>query len=142
MAESRSIKRAIKFHAGLNHEGYLPEFITVTDGKTHDITAARTMDLPQGSIVVVDKAYIDYSWHMQLTDEDISFVTRLKSNAKYRVIERRDTLKSKGITSNQTIEFTSTLTSKNCPSLLSRIGYRDEESGKHYFFNEQHDLSS
>ena len=70
-AEFRSTKGAIKLHVGLNHEGYLPEFITVTDGKTHDITAARAMNLPQGSIVVVDKGYNDYAWYKQLIDKDI-----------------------------------------------------------------------
>lgn len=133
-AEFRSTKGAIKLHIGLNHQGYLPEFITVTDGKTHDITAARAMDLPQGSIVVVDKGYNDYAWYKQLIDKDISFVTRLKSNAKYRVIERRDVLSCKGVTSDQIIEFTGSVTSKKCPTSLRRIGYRDEETGKHYVF--------
>ena len=133
-AKFRSTKGAIKLHVGLNHEGYLPEFITVTDGKTHDITAARTMDFPQGSIVVVDKGYNDYAWYKQLIDNNIFFVTRLKSNAKYRVIERYDTLKSKGITSDQIIEFTGAVTSKKCPVRLRRIGYRDEETDKHYVF--------
>ena len=133
-AKFRSTKGAIKLHVGLNHEGYLPEFITVTDGKTHDITAARAMDLPQGSIVVVDKDYNDYAWYKQLIDNNIFFVTRLKSNAKYRVIERLDVVKSKGITSDQIIEFTGTQTAKKCPNRLRRIGYRDEETGKHYVF--------
>ena len=133
-AEFRSTKGAIKLHVGLNHEGYLPEFITVSDGKTHDITAARAMDLPQGSIVVVDKGYNDYAWYKQLIDIDIFFVTRLKNNAKYRVVERRNALTSKGVTSDQIIEFTGTQTDKKCPDRLRRIGYRDEESGKHYVF--------
>ena len=133
-AKFRSTKGAIKLHVGLNHEGYLPEFITVTDGKTHDITAARAMDLPQGSIVVVDKGYNDYAWYKQLIDNNIFFVTRLKSNAKYRVIECLDVVKSKGITSDQIIELTGTQTAKKCPNRLRRIGYRDEETGKHYVF--------
>ena len=133
-AEFRSTKGAIKLHVGLSHEGYLPEFITVSDGKTHDITAARAMDLPQGSIVVVDKGYNDYAWYKQLIDKDIFFVTRLKNNAKYRVVERRNALTSKGVTSDQIIEFTGTQTAKKCPDRLRRIGYRDEESGKHYVF--------
>lgn len=133
-AEFRSTKGAIKLHVGLNHEGYLPEFITVTDGKTHDITAARAMGLPQGSIVVVDKGYNDYAWYKQLIDNNIFFVTRLKSNAQYRVIERHDVLNSKGITSDQIIEFTGTQTAKKCPNRLRRIGYRDDETGKHYVF--------
>ena len=111
-AEFRSTKGAIKLHVGLNHEGYLPEFVTVTEGKTHDIAAAKTMDLASGSIIVVDKGYNDYAWYNQLTDKGIFFVTHLKTNAKYRVIERLDTFKSKGITSDQIIEFTRAQASK------------------------------
>jgi len=133
-AEFRSTKGAIKLHVGLNHSGYLPEFVTVTDGKTHDITAARTLDLPQGSIVVIDKGYNDYAWYKQLTDKGVFFVTRLKTNAKYRVIKCRDVIKSKGITSDQLIEFTGAVTAKKCPVQLRRIGYRDETTGKHYVF--------
>lgn len=133
-AEFRSRKGAIKLHVGLNHAGYLPEFVTVTDGKTHDITAGREMNFPKGSIVVVDKAYNDYEWYKNLSDKGVFFVTRLKSNAKYRVIERRDIIKSKGITSDQLIEFTGLQTAKKCPIQLRRIGYRDEKTGKHYVF--------
>ena len=86
-AEFRSTKGAIiLLHVGLNHEGYLPESITVTDGKTHGTTAARAMNLPQSSIVVVDKGHNDYAGYKQLMDKDIVFVTPLKNNAKYRVI--------------------------------------------------------
>ncbi len=53
----------------------------------------------------MDKAYNDYGLYKSLTDKDISFVTRLKTNAKYRVAERRGVLFSKGLTSDQTIEF-------------------------------------
>ena len=133
-AEFRSTKGAIKLHVGLNHEGYLPEFITVTDGKGHDSTVAKTLGFPQGSIVVVDKGYNDYAWYKQLTDKGIFFVTRLKKNACYRVIERRDVIKNKGVTSDQTIEFTGALMAKRCPYPLRRIGYRDDVTGKHYVF--------
>ena len=133
-AEFRSTKGAIKLHVGLNHEGYLPEFITVTDGKGHDSTVAKTLGFPQGSIVAVDKGYNDYAWYKQLTDKGIFFVTRLKKNACYRVIERRDAIKSKGVTSDQLIEFTGVSMTKKCPYPLRRIGYRDDVTGKHYVF--------
>lgn len=133
-ADFRSTKGAIKLHVGLNHSGYLPEFVTVTDGKTHDMTAARTMCFPKGSIVVVDKAYNDYEWYNQLNDKGIFFVTRLKTNAKYRVVERKEVLKNKGVTSDQIIELIGVKASKKCPIRLRRIGYRDSDSGKHYTF--------
>jgi hypothetical protein len=133
-AEFRATKGAVKLHVGLTHSGYLPEFVTITDGKTHDMTEGRKLDFPKGSIVAVDKAYNDYEWYKQLSDKGIFFVTRQKSNAKYRVVERGEVIKYKGLTSDQTIEFTGVQTSKKCPNRLRRIGYRDEETGKHYVF--------
>lgn len=133
-AEFRAAKGAVKLHVGLNHAGHLPEFITVTDGKTHDMTAGRKFDFPKGSIVAVDKAYNDYAWYQDLSDKGIFFVTRLKTNARYRVVDRKEVIKSKGVTSDQVIEFTGAQTSKKCPSKLRRIGYRDEDTGKRYIF--------
>lgn len=105
-ADFRTTKGAIKLHVGLNHAGYLPEIVTITEGKKHDVTVGRTLNFPRGSIVAIDKAYNDYAWYKQLTDKEIFFVTRLKSNAKYRIVERRSVLKGKGLTCDQTIEFT------------------------------------
>jgi putative transposase len=133
-AEFRTTKGAIKLHVGLNHAGYLPEFVTITEGKKHDVTVGRVMNFPKGSIVAIDKAYNDYAWYKQLTDKGIFFVTRLKSNAQYRVIERHSVLKEKSLTSDQTIEFTGAQTAKKCPIPVRRIGYRDAETGKHYVF--------
>ena len=124
----------MKLHVGLNHKVYLPEFVTITEGKDHDITVGRTLEFPKGSIVAVDKAYNDYAWYNQLTAKGIFFVTRIKRNAKYRVVQRCTVLSSKGLTSDQTIEYTGAVTAKKCPVQLRRIGYRDPAPGKHYFF--------
>ena len=133
-AKFRTTKGAVKLHVGLNHAGYLPEFVTLTEGNKHDVTIGRILNFPKGSIVAIDKAYNDYSWYNHLTGNGIYFVTRLKSNAKYRVIDRRKVLKNKGLTSDQIIEFTGIQTAKKCPVQLRRIGYRDLDTGKHYVF--------
>lgn len=133
-ADFRATKGAIKLHVGLNHAGYLPEFVTVTEGKTHDVIVGRTLAFSKGSIVAIDKGYNDYAWYKQLTGKGIFFVTRLKTNAKYRTVSRRAVLKSSGLTSDHTIEFTGAQTAKKCPIQLRRIGYRDEETGKRYVF--------
>jgi putative transposase len=133
-ADFRTTKGAIKLHVGLNHAGYLPEFVTVTEGKVHDVTMGRMLKFPKGSIVAIDRGYNDYAWYNQLTEKGIFFVTRLKSNAKTRVVCRRPVLADNGLTSDQTIEFTGVQTSKKCPIRLRRIGYRDPETGKHYVF--------
>ena len=133
-ASFRSTKGAIKLHVGLNHDGYLPEFVTITEGKNSDVEMVRTLTFPSGSIVVVDRGYNDYDWYNQLTEKDVFFVTRLKANAQYRVINRQPVLKNKGMTSDQTIRLTSIQAAKKCPSRLRRVGYRDIDTGKHYIF--------
>jgi len=133
-ADFRTTKGAVKLHVGLNHGGYLPEFVTITEGRDHDVTVGRTLAFPKGSIVAIDKAYNDYAWYKQLTDKGIFFVTRLKSNAKYCVVSRRSVIKEKGLTCDQTIEFTGVQMAKKCPVQLRRIGYRDPVTGKHYVF--------
>ncbi len=133
-ADFRSTKGAIKLHVGLNHDSYIPEFVTVTEGKISDIEVGRRVNFPKGSIVAIDRGYNDYAWFNSLTAKGISFVTRLKSNAKTRVVTRHAIPSGKGLTSDQTIEFAGTQTTKKCPIQLRRIGYRDSITGKHYVF--------
>ena len=102
-ADFRSTKGAIKLHIGFNHSGYLPEFVTITEGKTSDIEIGRMLSFPAGSIVAIDRGYTDYQWYNQLNNKGIFFVTRLKSNASYKVVKRHPVLNNKGLTSDQTI---------------------------------------
>ena len=133
-ADFRKTKAAVKLHVGLNHAGYLPEFVAITEGKKHDVKVGRMFNFPKGSIVAIDKGYNDYAWYKRLTDKGIFFVTRLKTNAKYRVTDRRSVAKESGLTCDQTIEFTGLQTAKKCPIALRRIGYRDQLTGKKYVF--------
>ena len=137
-ADFRSTKGAIKLHIGLNHSGYLPEFVTITEGKTSDIEIGRMLSFPAGSIVAIDRGYTDYQWYNQLNNKGIFFVTRLKSNASHKVIKRHPVLKNKGLTSDQTIILTGIGAAKDCPIQLRRIGYRDQETGKQYVFLTNH----
>ncbi len=132
-AKFRSTKGGVKLHTLLDHDGYIPRFARITDAKTSDLAFARTLALPAGSIVAADRAYIDFAWLYKLNQRKCFLVTRLKSNIKYKVIERRPVLKSKGLTSDQTIILTGTKANQ-CPIPLRRIGYKDPETGKQYVF--------
>ena len=132
-AKFRSTKGGIKLHAVLDHDGYIPRFASITDAKTSDLAYARTLTLPPGSIVAADRAYIDFAWLFSLNKRKNYLVTRLKKNIKYKVAERRPVLKSKGITSDQTILLTGPK-ANDCPIPLRRVGYKDPDTGKHYFF--------
>lgn len=132
-AKFRTTKGAIKLHVGLDHDGFLPRFVTVTDGKTHDVTVARTLALPRDSIVVMDRAYNDYAWFNALTDKGVFFVTRQKRNARFRVVESRPVLEAKGIIADERIVLTGAK-ADCCPIRLRRIRYLDRETDKTYVF--------
>ena len=137
-AKFRTTKGAVKLHVDLNHQGLLPEFAHITDGKTTDIEIARQQVFAKGSIVVIDRGYADYSWFNSLNEKGVFFVTRLKRNAKYKIIQRHKVNKSTGLTSDQTIVFTNYYAKRDCPIKLRRVGYRDPETGKHYVFLTNH----
>ncbi|MGH9480511.1 MAG: IS4 family transposase [Terriglobales bacterium] len=88
-AAFRRAKGAIKLHLLLDHDGYLPSFAHLTEGKTHEIVVARRLRLEPGTIVVFDRGYTDYEWFLRLTAERVWFVTRMKHNADYVVVEKR-----------------------------------------------------
>ncbi len=77
-ASFRRTKSAVRIHTLLDHSGYLPAFISITDGKTHETKVLKLLNLPKGSIVVEDRAYTDYQWFNNLQENGIFFVTRQK----------------------------------------------------------------
>lgn len=86
-AHYRQTKGAVKLHMMLDHAGYLPSMCVITQGNVNDLPIARQMPLERGVMAVFDRGYTDYAWFDQLTDQGVKFVTRLKSNAAYQVIE-------------------------------------------------------
>jgi len=84
-AKFRRTKGAIKLHLLLDHDGYLPTYCVITEGNVHEIRVARSLELPSGAIVVVDRGYVDYLWLDQLESQGVFFVTRLKENASFSV---------------------------------------------------------
>jgi len=132
-ASFRRTKSAIKIHTLLDHCGYLPAFVSITDGKKHESKVASSLKLAKGSIVAEDRAYTDYSWFAQMQQNGVFFVTRQKTNAVYKVIHRSSVNKKQGLCSDQTIVLAGTK-GHLCPYPLRRIGYRDPETKKHYVF--------
>ena len=82
----------------------------------------------------MDKSYNDYNWYKQLTNKEIFFVTHSRRMLNTGFVSRRSVLKDKGLSCDQTIEFTGVQTSKKCPTQLRRIGYKDAVTGKRYVF--------
>jgi hypothetical protein len=129
-AKFRTTKGAVKLHVKLNHSGYLPTFACITTGKVHEQRIAPHIPMEPGDVVVFDRAFMNFAWFATLCERDIYFVTRLKKNATYRVVERRTTAHLKYITSDQIIEPEGFYTKKKMPYQLRRIRSKDPETGK------------
>ncbi len=104
-AKYKRTKGAVKLHLLLDNEGYLPCFACLTDGKSHDITAARTMYFQPGTIIVMDKGYVHYDWWKQLSQQGVYFVTRLKKDLQWKVLENRSVPQNSNIVRDQIIEI-------------------------------------
>jgi hypothetical protein len=134
-AKFRKRKGAIKLHVKFLHQGNIPEFITITDGKCSDIKAARgSTDFLPDSIVVIDKGYIDFKWLYSLNDKEVFFVTRSKSNMVYEVIGQQKFTEGTGVMSDEIITLTGTTTDADYPEVLRMVKYYDIKHDKLYTF--------
>ena len=127
-AKYRQTKGAVKLHLLLDHEGYLPVFACITTGKIHEVRIAQTLSFPPGSIVAVDRGYLDYELFWSWTQGGVFFVTRQKDNAHYRVIEERAVPQNRNILSDQLIELEGYYSHENYPGPLRRLEVWDEEN--------------
>jgi hypothetical protein len=130
-AKFRRTKGAIKLHCLYDHSGALPTFMTVTDGKRHDVRVAKdnTFPLLPDSIVSIDKAYIDYKWLNSLDEQGVWFVTRAKTNIDYTVVGQHP-VTSKKVLSDERICLQGVLTKSKYSKELRLIRYYDEERQK------------
>ena len=104
-AKWQGAKGAAKLHLVLDHDGCLPRFAVITEGKASEVKVARAFHFEPGTIVVFDRGYVDYRWYQQLTDGGVFFVTRLRHDAHYQVIESRRLPNHLNILKDEVIEL-------------------------------------
>ncbi len=129
-AEFRRAKGGVKVHVLLDHGDYMPAFVAVSQAKKHDVKVARSLHLNPGSIVAMDRAYNDYRMFSRWTEAGIFFVSRMKSNALYEVVEARPVPKNRNILSDEIIRLTGIDASRKCPHFLRRIVVEDREHNR------------
>ncbi len=135
----RTKKGAFKLHTLLDHSGYLPSFLVISEGKTHDINVVNDdaygfPELSPDSILLIDRAYIDFKWLYSLTVKKLFFVTKAKRNMKYKVIGQQNVPKNKGVISDYHIRLTNFYQRKTYPASLRLVTYVDLETGEEHVF--------
>ena len=135
-------KAALKLHTGLSSD-HLPCFVQITDSHTADIEVARKLDLAPGSVVVVDRGYVDLGWFKSLMDQGVFFVTRAKRNLRYRIVESRPVDPDSGVLADEIVQWTGDAARRAQLRPLRLVTYRDPDQGHVYrFLTNQMDWSA
>jgi IS4 transposase len=130
----RTTKSAVKMHTLLDLRGNIPSFIHISDGKLGDVNVLDVLVLEPGAIYVMDRGYLDFARLYLIHQTQAFFVTRAKSNTRFRRIYSSPVDRSTGIICDQTVALTGAISRKDYPEYLRRIRFKDTDTGKTLVF--------
>lgn len=133
-AKFRQHKAAVKMHTLLDLHGNIPTFISITDGKVHDVNILDEIIPEAGAFYVMDRGYVDFERLYVFTLSAAFFVVRAKSNV---ILQRRYSHhvdKTTGVRSDHTVILTAIGSVKVYPDALRRVSYLDVETRKRFKF--------
>ena len=114
-------KGAIKLHLTLDHAGYLPEAAVITTGKYSELTVARRRRYARGTILIMDRGFVNFRWFRQLNESGVLFITRIKKDTAYEVVESYPVIDGKGLVSDERIRLIGKKSSKGYPEVLRLV---------------------
>ena len=124
-AKFRRAKGGVKAHVLLDHDDYLPAYVLLTEAKRSDVKLADSFRLNPGSIVAIDRGYIDYALFARWSMAGVFF---LKDNAAFEVVEECEIPQNRNIRADQFIRLTGAKAQADYPDLLRRIIVWDAEN--------------
>ena len=133
-AKFRKTKGAIKLHAMIDLRGNIPAFLTITDGKVHDVKVAPLAPIEPEGIYVVDRGYVDFAWLWSVHQTGAFFVTRLKKSLNWTRVVSYPVDKSIGLRCDQEVLLSSLRLKNLYPNRLRRISFRDETQNRTLVF--------
>jgi len=136
-AQYRRTKGAAKLHLLLDHDGHLPCYAVITEGKRHEVKVARQMQFEPDTLLVFDRGYNDYDWFATLTEQKVWFVTRMKDNTDFFVVEDRTLPHRRGLVRDQVIGLHQ-LAAQGKECFLRRIEFYDEQQERTLVFLTNH----
>jgi hypothetical protein len=120
-------KGALKLHFTLDHAGYMPSAMVITTGKYSELIVARRQKWDAGTILLFDRGFIDFGWFHRLTQQKVCFITRVKKDMRYEVVETREAGK------DEIVRMTGRTSRKKYPGLL-RVITLEKEGGNPFQF--------
>jgi hypothetical protein len=136
-ARFRATKGAVKLHLLLDHDGLLPHYAVISDGKQADVKVAKTMRFPKGAMLIFDRGYNDYAWFHALTLQGVHFVTRMKEKASYVVVESQSIPDGSRVRADEIIVFTKQA-AEDEDRFFRRVVWWDEEGQREFVYLTNH----
>lgn len=142
-------KGGLKVHMMIDVHSDTAKFARISEAKMHDKKFLQHLTLPQGSMIVFDKAYNHYAQFAKWTQESVFFVCRLKDNALYEIqetfIEQTLSENAAGVMKDEHIhiEYKPYPNSKIKKTLcLRKVTYRDEKGRIYQFISNNFDITA
>jgi hypothetical protein len=129
-ARFRKTKAAVKAHTLLDLRGNIPCWIHVTSGAVHDVNVMDLLPIEPGSFYILDRGYLDFARLYAVSQQAAFFVTRIKSNTRYRRLYSRPVEKTLGMRCDQTIVLSGFYAHTEYPDKLRLVKYVDPDTGK------------
>jgi hypothetical protein len=138
----RDTKAAVKLHTLLDLRGAIPTFVHISDGKLHDVNVLDLLLPEPGAFYVMDRGYVDFERLYALHQAGSFFVTRAKSNFKFRRMYSQRVDRSTGLICDQLVELTVFYSHQGYPARLRRIRYCDPDGRRLVFLTNHLSLSA
>jgi hypothetical protein len=133
-AKFRNRKGAIKLHTLIDLRGSIPTIVIITHGKVHEVTILDNLIIEAGAIYVMDRGYLDFVRLYRIHQSSAFFVTRTKSNFKFKRLYSNSVDKTTGVKCDQIIVLKGFYARRDYPDKLRRIRYYDVENNKTLVF--------
>ena len=120
-------KGAIKLHLTLDHAGYMPEALVITTGRYSELTIARRRQYARGTLLAMDKGFVHFKWFYRLNQEGVFFITRIKEDTRYEIVESRPVNAAGVVKADEWIRLTSKKSRKNYPDIVRLVTIETQE---------------
>jgi len=133
-AEFRKTKGGVKLHTLFDVKTSIPSCIHITKASVHDVNLLDVLQYESGGYYILDRGYIDFKRLYRIHLHSAFFVTRTKTNFRFRRMYSNKINKKSGVLSDQVGKLEGYYSLKDYPEKLRRIKYHDEETEKTLVF--------
>jgi hypothetical protein len=126
-------KGAVKLHFTLDHAGYLPAAMVITTGRYSELIMAKRQQWEPGTILLMDRGFVDFGWFHHLTSSGVWFITRVKADMRYEVIESEQVERDGEVMRDERIRFTGPKSRQRCPDVC-RVVTIQKPNGERFQF--------